>query len=68
VVLDDPKNPASAHLVRSTAVGALVLPHTVATASSASPRRRLAADVVHGRTIDDVAHEIADAWKSTHAQ
>lgn len=71
VVLDDPKNPASAHLVRSTAVGALVLPRAVATAAgstSASPPRRLAADVVHGRTIDDVAHDIADAWKSTHAQ
>jgi len=71
VVLDDPKNPATAHFVRSTSVGALVLPRAATSAAgstSASPPQRLAADVVHGRAIDDVAHEIADAWKPTHAQ
>lgn len=71
VVRDDPKNPASGHFVRSTSVGALVLPRAAASATSsasASPPLRLAADVVHGRAIDDVAHDIAEAWKPTHVQ
>lgn len=71
VVVDDPKNHASAHFVRSTSVGSLILPRAATSAAgstSASLPRRLAADVVHGRAVDDVVHEIADAWKSTHAQ
>jgi hypothetical protein len=71
VVLDDPHHPGSARFVRSTSVGALVMPRTAAApatgSTSASPARRLAAEVVHGRAVEDVVHEIADAWQSTHA-
>jgi hypothetical protein len=50
------------HLVRSTAAGALVAPRSPALA--ALP---LAADVVHGRAVDDFARDVVTAWSRTHA-
>lgn len=57
----DPAAPP--HLVRSTAAGVLVAPSVVGPV----PNRVLAADVVHGRIVDDVATDIAAAWGRTHA-
>lgn len=53
----DPKAPP--HLVRSNAAGALVPPAT----GTASP---FAADVVHGRLVDDVARDVTAVWARTH--
>jgi hypothetical protein len=61
VVADDPQQPA--HIVRSHAAGMLVAPRPAA--ASAAPR--LAAEVFHGRPVDDVAQEIAAAWVAAHA-
>jgi hypothetical protein len=61
VVADDPSLPA--HVIRSRAVGALFLPHVAAPV--ALPQ--LAADLLHGRSVDDAAREITTAWDRTHA-
>jgi hypothetical protein len=53
----DPK--ALPHLVRSHSAGALLPPRPAAT----SP---FAADVVHGRAVDDVARDVVAAWDRTH--
>ncbi len=58
----DPKLPA--RVVRSRAMGAL-LPRATS-APAALPR--LAADVLHGRLVDDAVQEIAAAWGRTHAR
>jgi hypothetical protein len=63
VVADDPKAPA--HVVQNHAVGMLVPPRAIPT--TASPVR-LAADVMQGRPVDDVAHDIAAAWGAAHAR
>jgi hypothetical protein len=55
----DPAKPA--HLVRSNAVGAIVAP---AATNAGAP---LAADVLHGRGLDDAAREILAAWARVHA-
>jgi len=47
-------------LVRNTGVGVLVPPHGTAS--------RLAADVVHGRALDDVVREVVEAWGPTHGR
>jgi hypothetical protein len=60
VVSDDKPLP---HLVRSTSAGTLVAPR----ARAAAPTAPLAADVVHGRAVDDVARDVAAAWSRTHA-
>ena len=57
----DPKAPP--HLVRSSSVGALVPP----LAPGPVPAPPLAADVVHGRLVDDVARDVVAAWDRTHA-
>ena len=57
----DPAAPP--HLVRSTAAGALMAPHTVGPV----PAPVLAADVVHGRAVEDVAADVAAAWARAHA-
>ena len=59
VVADDRTPP---HLVRSTSAGALVAPRMLG-AVAIPP---LAADVVHGRAIDDVARDVVTAWSRTH--
>jgi hypothetical protein len=73
VVADDPKVPA--RVVRSNTVGA-ILPRPATTRSRAGPggagdlpsgALRLAAEVVHGRTVDDVARDIVADWARTHA-
>jgi len=56
---------APAHLVKSNAVGMLLEPRPAAPAA-APPR--LAADVVHGRVVDDVARDVAAAWGAAHAR
>lgn len=61
IVPRDAKSPP--RVVRSHAVGALVPPQL--TASSA--RSRLAADVLHGHTVDEVAVAIAADWEPMHA-
>jgi hypothetical protein len=57
----DPAAPP--HLVRSNAAGALMAPNTVGPV----PVPLLAADVVHGRLVDDVAVDVAAAWGRAHA-
>jgi hypothetical protein len=49
-------------VVRSHALGALVAPQVLASSASA----RLAADVMHGRPVDDVAREVAADWSHMH--
>ncbi len=58
-------DPKVARVVRSHSVGMLVAPRAAAT-SAAAPR--LAAEVLHGRPVDDVAQEIAAAWGAAHAR
>ena len=55
---------ARARIVRNNAVGALLAPHV----SMSSNATRLAADVLHGRYVDDVAGEIASDWNRTHGR
>jgi hypothetical protein len=50
-------------VVRSTAAGVLVPPHTVGPV----PAPVFAADFVHGRRVDDVAADVTAAWGRTHA-
>jgi hypothetical protein len=57
---------APARLVRSTSVGALVAPRPPSGPMAAA--RPLAADVVHGRPVDDVARDVASAWSRAHAR
>jgi len=57
----DPAAPP--HLVRSTAAGVLVAPNL----AGPVPTPVLAADVVHGRPVDDVAVDVAAAWGRAHA-
>jgi hypothetical protein len=52
-------------VVRSHAVGAIVAPKTPTPATTPV---RLAADVLHGRPVDDVAQDIAAAWSTAHAR
>jgi hypothetical protein len=61
-LVTDPKTPP--HLVRSTSAGGLVPPRLPAGGSATPPR--MAADVVHGRALDDVAHDVAAAWGAAH--
>ncbi len=60
VVRDTPTAPP--RVVRSSSVGMLVPPR--ATAAGAP---RLAADVMHGRLVDDVVKDIVAAWGASHA-
>lgn len=61
VAAADPAAPP--HLVRSTAAGVLVAPNL----AGPVPNPVLAADVVHGRLVDDVATDVVAAWGRTHA-
>jgi hypothetical protein len=61
VVVDEKTPP---RVVRSTAAGALVAPRVAGPVATAP----LAADVVHGRAIDDVARDVAAAWSRTHGR
>jgi hypothetical protein len=58
----DEKTPP--HLVRSNTTGALVAPRTLGPV----PVGPLAADVVHGRAVDDVARDVVTGWGRTHAR
>jgi len=51
-------------IVRNRAVGALMSPQV----RVSSAETRLAADVLHGRYVDEVAGEIARDWSRTHAR
>jgi hypothetical protein len=66
IVADDPKLPP--RIVRSHSVGALMAPRTPPSSSSGTAGARLAADVIHGRPVDDVARDVASAWSATHAR
>jgi hypothetical protein len=57
VAAADPKSPP--HLVKSNSAGALLPPAS----PNATP---LAADVVHGRLVDDVARDVGASWDRTH--
>jgi len=61
VVVDDGSPP---RLVRSNTIGALVPPRVL----KALPSGPLAADVVHGRAVDDVARDVLTAWSRTHTR
>ncbi len=61
LVADDPKLPA--RVVLRHELGQLLAPQTVPT--QAAPR--LASEVVQGRSVEDVAREVAAAWARTHA-
>ena len=43
----------------------LLAPPLAATATTVPP---LAANVVHGRIVDDVARDVAAAWDAAHAR
>jgi hypothetical protein len=58
----DPGTPP--HLVRSNTMGALVRPRVLGPARSGP----FAADVVHGRVVDDVARDVVSAWSRTHTR
>jgi hypothetical protein len=62
VVPADDKTPT--HLVRSNAAGSLVPPRLLPSQTPA----RLAADVVHGRGVDDVARDVAATWDRAHGR
>jgi hypothetical protein len=62
VVAGDASSPA--HVVRSRASGFLVSPRLP---SPALPPR-LAADVLHGRTLAEAKTAVASAWAATHAR
>jgi hypothetical protein len=55
---------APSHVSRSYAVGALVPPHLVAS----SMGTRIAAEVLHGRLIEDASREVAADWERTHVR
>jgi hypothetical protein len=57
----DPAAPP--HLVKSNAAGALLAPNPVGPV----PVPVLAAEVVHGRLVDDVAIDVVAAWGRAHA-
>jgi hypothetical protein len=61
-LVSDAKTPP--HLVRGTSAG--ILPPARAPVSTPAPR--LAADVVHGRVIDDVARDVVAAWSAAHGR
>jgi hypothetical protein len=61
VVIDAPQAPP--RLVRSGAMGGIV-PRASEPGTQAPPR--LAAEVVHGRAVDDVVREIVAEWERTH--
>jgi hypothetical protein len=54
---------AIAKLVRNSSAGAVFPPRVAA--GAAAPQ--LAADLVHGRALDDVARDVTAAWGRTHA-
>jgi hypothetical protein len=54
---------ANLRVVRSSSVGAVLAPRVAA--GAAAPQ--LAADLVHGRALEDVARDIAASWGRTHA-
>jgi hypothetical protein len=56
----------TAHVVRSHSAGMLLPPRRVLTTGTPTPR--LAADVLHDRSVDDVVQEIAAAWVVAHAR
>ena len=58
-------------LIRGSNVGMLLPPKSGLTTTSApitAPPPVLAADVIHGRLVDDVARDVAAAWKRVHAK
>jgi hypothetical protein len=61
LVADDRAPP---RLVRSNTMGALLPSREVGLV----PGGPLAADVVHGHAVDDVAREVATAWSRTHTR
>jgi hypothetical protein len=61
VVAGDPKLPRM--VVRSHSMGAILMPQNVGLAIV-----RLAADVLHGRSVDEVAAVIASDWNRMHAR
>ncbi|MGH7269301.1 MAG: hypothetical protein ACREJ3_02630 [Polyangiaceae bacterium] len=67
-VVDDDDRAGPAHVIRSQSLGLIIAPRGVAPTSSQRGALKLAADIVHGRTIDDVAAEVASAWSAAHAE
>ncbi len=55
-----------AYVVRSEAIGTLVPKQLQA--PSPSPAVLLASEALHGRSVDDAAHEIVLAWNRTHSR
>lgn len=64
VVADDAR---AMRVIRSSGVGALVPAASSSRVTRPAPQA-LAADVIHGRLIDDVARDIAAAWNKIHAK
>ena len=62
VVADPNDSSAAPHLVRSNAAGALLPPRPSSSAPAAPP----AADVLHGRSVEDAAASIQADWGRTH--
>jgi hypothetical protein len=57
-------NQRPAYVVRSEALGTLVPRQSQAS----SPAALLASEALHGRSVDDAAHEITSAWNRTHGR
>ncbi len=68
IVVDDKK---ATRVIRASNVGALLAPRSSATTTNAQTPAPaalpLAADVIHGRLLDDVARDVASAYKRIHA-
>ena len=62
-VVVDATGAAPPKVVRSNSVGAIVAPRLP---TPATTQPRLAADVLHGRAVDDAARDIAAAWSAAH--
>lgn len=59
-VVSDANPKGAPHLITSYAAGLLVPP------AAPGPTTVFASDMVHGRQVDDVAHDVVAAWARTH--
>jgi hypothetical protein len=59
-IVPDADPAAASHLVKSSAAGLLLLPQ------APGPPSLFASEMVHGRKVDEVAHDVVAAWDRTH--
>lgn len=68
VVIDESfkESAAKKRVMRSNAAGVLLPPKTPSPTELAVPKARLAGEVLHDRSLDDVTRDIVAAWKTAH--